>query len=580
MHLIYFRIQNEATVMDSCDEHIKELVQCSQKFSEGTTSLAINSQLGGTKSYKCQLCNEIFFSAHKLFSHELKKHEHVVTSQTDQNKKPSLQMYGQYEEVLSSKNDAHQTKILHGNPWTEALNTINSQKQEWDLQTEACNMKGKPHKHNGSLQTGILNMGQKPDRDQEMGISNKGRKQDGNQQTDISNMRQKQDGNPQTEVFNTGENHKEQYRCRLRTKIFSSLNDSLQHENKTHDWGVEANTEDDNSEKKDTVEEHSSVYLCHLCKNIFNSETDVLIHEIRKHDNVTSDQNAYPVSEESCTSESELQHHNREPELLQQDDGHFESNVSGKGEETASERMKLPELVTTSESEGIPLPYKCPTCDKSFETKCHLFYHDLEVHVGITKPGTAQSIKGIQKNEKKKATSSEGGMKRTAKHTSNEQQPMKVIITEKQSNGEKVKENQKIDKSIAKQTTIKIWKVVAGDRVTKKLIMKERILHGKGMNMKEESEKLHKHIQKTIEGLTGKIPWKETSDEIGGENKVDEQGGQTQPKTFVIVKNGPQTGEGNQKVSRGCRIDVITNYVLSQSQVKQFLMNDGDWDIE
>jgi hypothetical protein len=652
MHLIYFRIQNEAAAIDGCDEHKQEPAQCSQKFPEETNSLAVNSQLDATKSYKCQLCNEIFLSVHELFSHELKNHENVGTSQIDRIKKPSLQMYSQCKEVFSSKNDAHQTEILDRNPRTDALNMRNSQKQEWNPQTEAFNMRGKPQKQDGNQQrsisnmgwkqdgnqqtgisnmgqeqdgnqqtgisnmgheqdgnqqtgisnmgqeqdgnqqtaflnmgqkqdenqqTAILNMGQKQDGDQETGISNKGWKQDGNQQTGISNMGQKQDGD-QTEASGTGGKLEEQYRCRLGTEIFSSLNNSLQHENKTHDWEVDANTENMNSEQeKDTAEECINVYMCHLCKKTFNSETDVLIHEIRKHDSVTSDENAYLVSEESFTSESELQDHNNEPEFLQQDDDHFESNVTGKGEETASETVKLPELMTT-ESEGIPLPYKCPTCDESFETKCRLFYHDLEVHVGITKPGTAQSIKGTQKNEKGKKTFNEGGMKRIAKYTPDEQQPMKVIITEKQSNGGKVKEKQKLDRSIAKQVTIKkIWKADAGDRIIKKLIMKERIIQGKGMKRKVVSEKRDEHIKKTIEALTGKNLWKETSDEIGGENKVDEYGGQTQTKTFVIVKNGQQSGEGNRKISGGCRIDVITNYVLSQSQVKQFLMNDGDW---
>ncbi|XP_021916512.1 zinc finger protein 836-like isoform X2 [Zootermopsis nevadensis] len=487
------RIQNEAAALDGCDEHIQEPAQCSQKFPEETKSLAVNSQRGATKSYKCQLCNEIFLSAHELFSHELKNHEHVGTSQTNQIKKPSLQMRGQCEEIFSSKNGVYQTEIHDRNPRAEALNMRNSHKE----------------------QTGICNMGQE------------------------------QDGNEQAE-----QKPEEQYRCRLCTEIFSSLSDSLQHEIK-HGREVDANTDNVNS-KQDTTEEHISVYMCHLCKKIFSSETDVSMHEIRKHGSVTSDQNVYVVSEELFTSGSDSQDHNKEPEFLQQGDDYFESSISKKEEGSASETIKFPERMTSSTSQETPLPYKCHTCGKSFETKCHLFYHDLEVHVGITKPGNVQST-----------TSNEGGMKRIAKRTL-EQKPMKV----------KVKEKQKVDAPKAKQLTIKkIWKADARDRIIEKIIMKERIIKGKGMKTKVEGEKLHEHIQKNIEVFTGKSPWKEKSDEIGGENKVVVQSGQTQQRTFVIIKKGSQSGEGNQKVS----LDVITNYVLSQSQVKQFLMNDGDW---
>jgi hypothetical protein len=232
--------------------------------------------------------------------------------------------------------------------------------------------------------------------------------------------------------------------------------------------------------------------------------------------------------------------------FLQQNNNHSESNLSGKGEDTASETVDLPELMTSYESEGIPLPYKCPTCDESFETKYRLFYHELEVHIGITKPRTVQSIKGNKKNEAGKTSLHDGGKKRIAKTTHDEQQPMKVIITEKQSSGQELKEKQNTDKSVPTQVTMKkIWKADAGNKITstKTLIMKE--------------EKI-------------KIPWKKISNErVGGENKVDEQDDQTPAKTYVIEKNEPQSGEG------GYIIDV-TNYVLSQSQVNQFLMNDGD----
>jgi hypothetical protein len=518
--------------MDDYDEQTQEPVQCSQASPEETDFVAGNSQPGATKLYECQMCNKTFLNAHQLFSHELRSHEHVGTSQTDQIKKLPLLKYSQCEKVFSSQNDVHQTEIHNRNLWTDASDMRNSQKQERNPQTKVS---------------------------------------------------QKQDGTPQTEALDTAGKSGKQYGCKICSEIFSSSNDLMQHEIKTHDWEIEADAEDMNGEQgRDTAEACIGVYMCCLCKETFNSETEVTTHEIMEHDGVTSDQNAYLACEESFISESqeikfELDH-NKESEFLQQDDGSFESNYSVEEEETMTEAQKLPKLMTSSESLPVPSSYKCPTCEEYFETKCHLFYHDLEVHIGVRKSTTVQSnivsLKGAQKNLKEKTTLNEGGMKRIANNMPEEQQPMKMIITEEQSTREKDKEKQKVDKFMAKQVTFKkIWKADAGNKTIQKVIMKKRIMQGEGMKMKVESEKLDEYIQKTIEAITGKNPWDETSVERGEENKVNEQGDEMQPKTFVIVKDGSQSGEGKQKIPGRCRIDVVTNYVLSRSQVKQLLMN-------
>jgi hypothetical protein len=333
-----------------------------------------------------------------------------------------------------------------------------------------------------------------------------------------------------------------------------------------HDCESEVDAQNMNSElERDTIE---------VCSSEFEGST----HQIRKHDGSLSDQNTYLISKESFISDSqqfvrEVQDHNKEAELVQQVGGPCEYTVTGKAEENVPDVVNVPE-VTSPPSKGIPVPYKCHVCEETFGTKCDLFYHDLQVHIGITKPATTKSwdisFKGAQKNVKGETTLNKGEMKRKAKTIPEEQKPVKVIITEAQNTDEQ--EKQKIQTPVVEQVTLnEICETDAGNKPVQKLILKKRIIQGDGKIIKVGSGK-HEHIQKTIEAITGKYPWNKTLVERGRGGELDEEGGQTQTKTFVIVKDGPQSREVNQNKSGKYRIDVVTNYVVSKSQVKQFLM--------
>jgi hypothetical protein len=285
---------------------------------------------------------------------------------------------------------------------------------------------------------------------------------------------------------------------------------------------------------------------------------------------IESDQNAHVQREEPFISDNqhskgELRYHDKETPFLQQGEGHFESSFSG--EETASEVVDSAEPMTSSEWEVIPQPFKCFTCEERFQTRCQLFYHDLEVHVGITKPATLQSrdvsLKGSQKNLKEKITFNESGVKRMAENTLEELQPMKVIIREKENTGEKVNENHE-------KSEVSFKKAGAGNKPLQKYIVKQKIVQGDGKKIKINSENLVQ-IKETIEAITAKYPWNKTLIDTGGGSEVYEEGANIQPETFVIVKDDSQRGKGNQKTIGGYRIDVVTNYVLSQSQVKKLL---------
>jgi hypothetical protein len=437
-----------------------------------------------------------------------------------------------------------------------------SEKQDGNQQTDTCNVGRKSEKQDGDQQTDTCNMGrksQKQDGDQHRYICNMGRKsekQDGDQQTDSCNMGQNsqiQDRNPQRET----------------SGIRKSSDNVCQHRIKMRGCESEVDGQNINSGlERDTVE---------VCSSEFEAST----HQIRKHDGGLSDQNTYLVCKESFISVSkqfvcEVQDHNKEAELLQQGSSHCESTVMGKGEENVSEVVNVPE-VTLPPSKGIRSPYKCHVCEESFGTKCDLFYHDLQVHVGIAKPKTIKSwktsFKDAQNNLKEKTTLNKGEVKRKARNIPEEQQPVKVIITEAQNTDEQ--EKQKIQNRVAEQVTLnQICEADAGNKPIQKLILKKRIIQGDGTIIKVGSGK-HEHVKKTIQAITGKYPWNETLVERGRGrgNELAEQGGQTQPKTFVIVKDGPQSGEGDQKKSGKYRIDVVTNYIVPKSQVKQFLLN-------
>jgi hypothetical protein len=645
--------------VDDHEEWIQAPAQCKQQSLKDTTSG--NSQHGKTKSYRCQICGEIFLSAHQLFSHELRDHEHVGILQVDQTKNQPLPKYNQCEKVSSSENGVHETKMHDRTLWKEASNLTNSQKyeempqveacimreksqkqgeshkthvggklqpQDGKLQTELSDIRGKSQKQDGDQQTDTCSMGrksmqqggdqqtdtckmgkksQKQDGNQQTDTCKMGRKsqkQDWNQQTDSCNMEtksQKQDGDEQTDTCNMGKKSQKQdedhqadtcdsgrklqiqdgnpqidasgiirspekhCRCKSCPDMFKSSDIVCQHQIKIHDSESEVEAQTMNSEQeRDTVE------LCSL-------EVEGSIHEIRKHDGGLSNQNTYLICKESIISESqqfecEGQDHDKETELLQQDDD--KSTVKGKGEESVSEVLNLPE-VTSSPSKVIPLPYKCHVCEESFGTKCDLFYHDLQVHVGITKPATVKSwdisFKGTQKNLKEKTTLNKGEMKRKAKIIPEEQQPVKVIITEQEDTNEQEELN--VKNPVAEEVTLNdVCKTDVGNKPIQELVMKKGITQGHGKVMKVGSGKLE-HIQKTIEAITAKYPWNKTLVERGRGSELGKQDSETQPKTFVIVKDGPQSGEGNTKKSGGYRIDVVTNYVVSKSQVKQFLMN-------
>ena len=146
-----------------------------------------------------------------------------------------------------------------------------------------------------------------------------------------------------------------------------------------------------------------------------------------------------------------------------------------------------------------------------------------------------------------------------------------MIITEKQHTDKQ--ERQKIKNPVAEQVTLNtICETDPGTEPIQKRIVKKRIIQGEGKTIKVRSGK-HEHMQKTIQAITGKYPLNKTLVERGRGSELYKQGGQTQPKTFVVVKNGPQSGEGNKKKSGKYRIDVVTNYLVNKSQVEQFLMN-------
>ena len=708
-------------MVDGSGEEIQAPAQCKEHLLKDVTS--VDSQHGKTKSYRCQVCNEIFLSAHQLFSHELRDHEHVGILQIDHTKKQPLPKYNHCEKVSSSEYGVHETNMheeiplveasimrgtLHkqgksnqthtsnlggesqpqdgelqaessdirekpqkqdgnqqthtfimggssqmqdGNWQADTCNMVEksqkqdgnqqtdrcsmernlqkqdgdkqrdtcnigrkSQKQGGNQQTDTCNMGGKSQEQDGNQQTDTCNMGgksQEQDGNQQIDTCNMGRrleKQNGDQQTDTCNMggkSQKQDGDQQTDTWNMGsksqmqDGEQQRENCSMGRKskkrdwdhqtdtwktgrtsqkqdgypqtevsgITKSSESVHQHKIKMRDCDSEVDTQNMNIEQeRQTVE---------VCSSEFKGST----HEQRKYDGGLFDQNTYLLCTESFISDSqqfvcEVQDHNKEAELGQQGGGHCESTVTGREDENVSEVVNLP-VVTSSPSKGVPLPYKCHVCGESFGTKCDLFYHDLQVHVGITKPATIKSwdvsFKGAQENLKEKTTLNKGEMKRKANNITEEQQLVRVIITETQHTDKQ--DRQKIKNPIAEQVTLNtMCETDPGNRPIQKCIMKKRIIQGEGKTIKVGSGK-HEHMQKTIEAITGKHPWNKTLVERGRGSELDEQSGQTQPKTFVVVKNGPHSGEGNKKKSGKYRIDVVTNYVVSKSQVKQFLMN-------
>ncbi|PNF15367.1 hypothetical protein B7P43_G01004 [Cryptotermes secundus] len=468
-----------------------------------------------------------------------------------------------------------------------------SQKQDGNQYTHTSNIEGKSQKQDGNQQTHTSNMegnSQKQDGNQQTHTSNmegKSQKQDGNQHTHTSNMEgksQKQDGNQQTHTCSMERKSQRQggnqqtYTSNMDGK--SQKQDGNQH---THTSNMEGK-----SQKQDGIQHtHTSNVERKSQRQVGNEQTHTSSTE-----GIECDQNAClqyeePFISDNQNSKSELQYNDKENAFLQQGKGHFESSFSG--EETPSEVVDLAEPMTSSESEVIPLPYKCFTCEERFQTRCQLFYHDLEVHVGITKPATLKSrdisLNSPQKNLKEKITLSEGGAKRIAENTLEEQQPMKkggvkriaenileelqpmkVIITEKENTGEKV--NEKQEKSESRQVSFK--KAGAGNKSAQKYIVKQNIEQGDGKKIKINTESLEQ-IKETIQAITAKYAQNKTLSDTGGGSEVHEQDADIQPKTFVIVKDDSQRGKGNQKTTGGYRIDVVTNYVLSQSQVKQLL---------
>lgn len=740
--------------MDGRGEQTQAPAQCKQQMLKDTTS--VDSQHGKTKSYGCEMCNKIFLSAHQLFSHELRDHEHVGILQIDDTKKQLLPKYNQCEKVSNSENCVHETNMHDRNLWKESTNLKNSkheeipqveasvrrgtlqkqdkinrtctsnlggklqledgelqsessdirgkpQKQDGNQQTHTCNMGGKSQKQDGNQQTDICSMerklqkqdgdeqrytcnigrksqkqggnqqidtcsmgreSQKQDGDQETDTGNMGRisekqdgdqlmdtknmgrksrkqdgeqhtntfntrrksenqdrdqhtdtcnmgrksqKQDGDQETDSGNMErksekqdgdqqmdtgnmgrksQKQGGNQQKDTWNMGRKSQQQdgnqqtHTCNMRPNsqiqdgypqtevsgITESSDSVHQHKIKMHDCESEVDTQNMNTEQ----ERHT----VKVCISEFKGST----HEKRTYDGGLFDQNTYLMCKGSFISDSqqfvcEVQDHNKEAELGQQGGRHCESTVTWRRGRNVSEIVNLPEV--TSPSKGIPLPYKCHVCGECFGTKCDLFYHDLQVHVGITKPATIKSwdksFKDPQKNLKEKTTLNMGEMKRKANNIPEEQQPVKVVITETQHTDKQ--DRQKIKNPVAEQVTLSaICETDPGNEPIQKCIMKKRIIQGEGKTIKVRSGK-HEHMLKTVQAITVKYPWNKTLVERGRGNELDKQGGQTQPKTFVVVKNGPQSGEGNKNKSGKYRIDVVTNYLVTRSQVKQFLMN-------
>ena len=632
--------------MDGHGEQIQAPAQCKQQLLKDTTS--VYSQHGKTKSYRCQMCNKIFLSAHQLFSHELRDHEHVGILQIDDSEKQLLPKYNQCEKVSSSENGVHETNMHDRNLWKKSTNLKNSQheeipqveasfrrgtlqkqdkinqthvsnlggksqpqdgelqsesydirgepqKQDGNQETHTCNMGGKSQKQDGNQQTDICSMGrksQKQGRNQQTDTCSMGReswKQDGDQETVTGNMgrkSEKQDGDQQMDTGDMGRKSQKQAgnqqkgTCNMQpnsqiqdgypqTEVsgMTKSSDSVhQHKIKMHDCESEVDTKNmDIEQERHTVEVCSSEFEGSTCEKM-------------KYDGGLFDQNMYPMLKKSFISDSqqfvcEVQDYNKEDELGQQGGRHRESTVTWRGGKNVSEIVNLPEV--TSPSKGISLPYKCHVCGECFGTKCDLFYHDLQVHVGITKPATIKSwdksFKDSQKNLKEKTTLNKGEMKRKATNIPEEQQSLKVIITEKQHTDKQ--ERQKIKNPVAEQVTLNtICETDPGTEPIQKRIVKKRIIQGEGKTIKVRSGK-HEHMQKTIQAITGKYPLNKTLVERGRGSELYKQGGQTQPKTFVVVKNGPQSGEGNKKKSGKYRIDVVTNYLVNKSQVEQFLMN-------
>lgn len=452
-----------------------------------------------------------------------------------------------------------------------------SQKQGGNQQTDTCSMGRESQKQNGDQETDTGNMGrksEKQDGDQQMNTGNMGRKsqkQDGNQQKDTWNMgrkSQQQDGNQQTDTCNMQPNSQIQdgYPQTEVSGITKSSDSVHQHKIKMRDCELEVDTQNMNTEQeRHTVE---------VCSSEFEGST----HENREYDGGLFDLKTYLMCKESFISDSqqfvcEIQDHNKEAELGQQGGRHCEFTVTWRGCKNVSDIVNLPEVI--SPSKGIPSPYKCHVCGEGFGTKCDLFYHDLQVHVGITKPATIRSwdksFKDAEKNLKEKPTLNMGEMKRKANNIPEEQQPVKVIITETQHTDRQ--DRQKIKNLVAEQVTLNtICETDPGNEPIQKRIMKKRIIQGEGKTIKVRSGK-HEHMQKTIQAITGRYPMNKTLVERGRESELDKQGGQTQPKTFVVVKNGSQSGEGDKKKSGKYRIDVVTNYLVTKSQVNQFLMN-------
>jgi hypothetical protein len=468
------------------------------------------------------------------------------------------------------------------NPWTDASNvgmctsSIGGklQGQDGNQQTHISNMEGKLENEDGNQKTHISDMegkSENEDGNQQTHIFNmegKSQKQDGIQQTHISDMEgksNKEDGNHQTHTSNMeGKSQKEDRNQQTDTS-------NMDGKSKKKDWNQQAHTSnmEGKSQKKDGNQQTDTSNMEEKSKKEDGNEQT---HTSRMEEN-GSDQNAYLECEEPFISDNqhskdELRYCDKETAAIQKGEGHYESNFSG--EETTSEVVGLTEPTTSSECEVISLPYKCFACEEEFQTRCQLFYHDLEVHVGITKPATLQSknmsLESCQKNLKEKRTLNEVAVKRIAENIPEEQQPMKVMITEKESTIKAVKEIH--EQSELKKVSLK--KASAGNRLNKKFIVKQRIIQGDGKEIQMNSENLE-HIKETIQAITAKYPWNETliDTEVGSE--VDEHDTKTQPKTFVIVKDDSQTGEGDQKTTGGYRIDVVTNYVLSQSQIKQLL---------
>jgi hypothetical protein len=578
IHPSHFRIQSEGAEMDEYEEQISEPAQCSQHSSK-EMSAAASPQCGATKSYKCQICNEIFLTVHQLFSHELRDHEHIGTSQINHIKKP-LSKYNQHEKVFSSKNDVCETRVHNTNQWTGGSFTNNSQTEEGNLQTDVSNVgmhtfnvAGTFHGQDGDQQTPTSSMegkSQKQDGNQEIHSSSmeeKSENQDGNQQAHISikeEKSEKQDQNEQTHTSNMEERSQKQDGTQQ-----IHISDLEEKSQKGNQQTYISNREGKSQEQDGKQQRHVSSMEGKSQKQEGNEQ----IHTSSMEE-IKSDQSSYLQCEEPCISDKqhskcELHYLDKETTLVEQGKGNFESNFLG--EETTSAVVGLTEPATSSECEVISLPYKCCTCEERFQTRCQLFYHDLEVHVGITKPETLHSkdisLKSSQKNVNETRTLNEVAMKRAAENILKEQQPMKVIITEKETTGEEV--NEKNEKSERRRVSFK--KARAGNKLIQKLIVKQKIVQGDGKEIEVNSGNLEL-IRGTIQAITAKYPWNETLFNTGEGNEVNEHDAEIQPKTFVIVKDDLHTGKGNQKTTGGYRIDVVTNYVLSQSQIKQLLM--------